>query len=73
MNPAPRVAKSLGAGVIVDLGFSNSHIVPFFDGMALNYATKRIDIGGKALTNYLKELVSYRSLPPLLLTPGSGI
>lgn len=28
----------------------------------LNYGVKRLDLGGKALTNYLKELVSYRSV-----------
>lgn len=33
-----------------------------FQNFALNYAAKRIDLGGKALTNYLKELVSYRSV-----------
>lgn len=48
--------------MVVDAGFSFTHIVPFFDGMPLLSATKRINIGGKALTNYLKELVSYRSL-----------
>jgi actin-related protein 6 len=28
----------------------------------INYGVKRLDLGGKALTNYLKELVSYRSV-----------
>lgn len=28
----------------------------------MNYAVKRLDLGGKALTNYLKELVSYRAV-----------
>ena len=51
-----------GAGVIVDAGFSFTHVVPFFDGQPLLAAAKRINIGGKALTNYLKEQVSYRSL-----------
>ena len=40
--------------------YSFTHIVPVFRGCALNYAVKRINIGGKALTNHLKELVSYR-------------
>ena len=51
-----------GSGVIVDAGFSFTHIVPFFDGQPLLSAVKRINVGGKAQTNYLKELVSYRSL-----------
>lgn len=33
-----------------------------FQNFTLNYGVKRIDLGGKALTNYLKELVSYRAL-----------
>ena len=51
-----------GTGVVVDVGFSFTHVVPFFDGQPLLSAAKRINVGGKALTNYLKELVSYRSL-----------
>jgi len=55
-------ANQAGTGVVVDAGFSFSHIVPFFNGQPLLTAVKRVNIGGKALTNYLKELVSYRSL-----------
>lgn len=33
-----------------------------FQNFTLNYAVKRIDLGGKALTNYLKELVSFRAV-----------
>lgn len=59
----PHVPANLaGAGVVVDAGFSFTHVVPFFDGQPLLAATKRINVGGKVLTNYLKELVSYRSL-----------
>lgn len=36
--------------------------MPVFQNFTLNYGVKRIDLGGKALTNYLKELVSYRSI-----------
>ncbi len=42
------------------MGFSFSHVVPFFDGQPLLSAVRRINAGGKALTNHLKELVSYR-------------
>ena len=34
--------------------------VPCFDWRVLRPAVRRIDLGGKALTNYMKELVSYR-------------
>eukprot|EP01052_Picozoa_sp_SAG31_P002306 SAG31_NODE_81_length_27131_cov_4.775283_11_plen_106_part_00 len=46
--------------VVVDSGYSFSHIVPLFDNFKLNYAVKRVDVGGKVLTNYLKELMTYR-------------
>lgn len=48
--------------LVVDCGFSFTHAVPVFQNFTINYAAKRIDLGGKALTNYLKELVSYRSV-----------
>eukprot|EP01125_Pyxidicula_operculata_P017547 TRINITY_DN6145_c0_g1_i5.p1 TRINITY_DN6145_c0_g1~~TRINITY_DN6145_c0_g1_i5.p1 ORF type:complete len:436 (+),score=65.16 TRINITY_DN6145_c0_g1_i5:72-1379(+) len=47
-------------GVVLDCGFSFTHVVPFFDNTKMNYAIKRIDVGGKVLTNYLKEIVSHR-------------
>lgn len=47
---------------MVDCGFSFTHAAPVFQNFTLNYGVKRIDLGGKALTNYLKELVSYRAL-----------
>ncbi|KAM1173369.1 hypothetical protein ACFX13_026704 [Malus domestica] len=48
--------------LVVDCGFSFTHAAPVFQNFTINYAAKRIDLGGKALTNYLKELVSYRSV-----------
>ncbi|KIY51520.1 actin-domain-containing protein [Fistulina hepatica ATCC 64428] len=46
--------------VLVDSGFSFTHVVPVLNGKAVWNAVKRIDVGGKLLTNQLKELVSYR-------------
>ncbi|KAL7137738.1 hypothetical protein ABFS83_10G112800 [Erythranthe nasuta] len=48
--------------LVVDSGFSFTHAAPVFQNFTLNYGVKRMDLGGKALTNYLKELVSYRSV-----------
>lgn len=48
--------------LVVDCGFSFTHASPVLQNFTVNYAVKRIDLGGKALTNYLKELVSYRSI-----------
>ncbi|KAI0979920.1 hypothetical protein GJ496_003328 [Pomphorhynchus laevis] len=48
--------------MIVESGFSFSHIIPFLNGCAMNDGLLRIQIGGKLLTNYLKEVLSYRQL-----------
>ena len=56
------MAMHAGAGLVIDIGFSFTHIVPIFDWHPIKSAIKRIDLGGKALTNYMKELVSFRSM-----------
>eukprot|EP00898_Chlorokybus_atmophyticus_P005006 jgi/Chlat1/5506/Chrsp360S00836 len=44
-----------GCSVIVDAGFSFTHVAPIIDGAVYLKGVRR-----QALTNYLKELVSYR-------------
>lgn len=56
------LASSAGAGLVLDAGFSFTHAVPVFDWHVVPAGVRRIDLGGKALTNYMKELVSYRSI-----------
>ncbi|EFA79972.1 actin related protein 6 [Heterostelium album PN500] len=46
--------------LVVDCGYSFTHVIPHFQNTKLNYAIKRFQIGGKVLTNYLKEIVSFR-------------
>ncbi|OVA13852.1 Actin-related protein [Macleaya cordata] len=48
--------------LVVDCGFSFTHAAPVLQNFTINYGVKRLDLGGKALTNYLKELVSYRAV-----------
>eukprot|EP00727_Mastigamoeba_balamuthi_P002602 m51a1_g12339 putative actin-related protein 6 (408) ;mRNA; r:506005-507574 len=56
------------AAVVVDAGFSFCHALPHLVAtsspcglpQALSHGIRRVDIGGKALTNLLKEAVSYR-------------
>lgn len=48
--------------LVVDSGYSFTHIVPFVEGKRVKKAVKRIDIGGKLLTNHLKEIISYRQI-----------
>lgn len=48
--------------LVVDSGYSFSHIVPYIDGRKYSPKIIRIDIGGKLLTNYMKDIISYRQL-----------
>eukprot|EP00892_Ulva_mutabilis_P003506 jgi/Ulvmu1/1527/UM011_0257.1 len=60
-NPDDPVAQSL-SGVVVDAGYSFTHAVPIFDGRVNKQGVRRIRVGGKLLTNLMKEWVSYRSM-----------
>ena len=46
--------------LVIDSGFSQTTVTPVFKGRPIQQAIRRLDIGGKFLTNYLKELVSIR-------------
>ncbi|KZP07507.1 actin-domain-containing protein [Athelia psychrophila] len=46
--------------LVVDSGFSYTHVIPIMNGQVVWSAAKRLDVGGKLLTNQLKELVSFR-------------
>lgn len=48
--------------LIVDCGFSFTHVVPIVLGQIVWEGVRRIDVGGKLLTNHLKEMLSYRQL-----------
>jgi len=51
----------VGSGcTVIDSGFSCTHVLPFVNGKCLKRGVKRVNVGGKLLTNYLKEVVSYR-------------
>lgn len=53
---------ALRCAIVVDMGYSFTHVVPFVRGRRVKSAIRRIDVGGKLLTNHLKELISYRQL-----------
>uniref|UniRef100_A0A7S2RJN9 Actin-related protein 6 n=1 Tax=Mucochytrium quahogii TaxID=96639 RepID=A0A7S2RJN9_9STRA len=63
VNPAALVARYASGKsrfcLVVDSGFSFTHVTPVFDGVCYERGIRRIDVGGKLLTNYLKELVSF--------------
>lgn len=48
--------------LVVDCGYSFTHIIPYIEGKKIPDFTCRIDIGGKVLTNHLKDNISYRQL-----------
>ncbi|KAL9224440.1 hypothetical protein vseg_000470 [Gypsophila vaccaria] len=56
------VASKTQCSLVVDSGFSFTHCAPVVQNFTVNFGVRRVDLGGKALTNYLKELVSYRSV-----------
>ncbi|CAI6011848.1 unnamed protein product [Closterium sp. NIES-65] len=55
------MALEAGCGLVVDAGFSFTHAVPIWNNRPLLQAVRRMNVGGKALTNVLKEAVSYRA------------
>lgn len=59
-NPDDTVAQSL-SGLVLDAGYSFTHAVPIFDGRVVKPAVRRIRVGGKLLTNLMKEWVC---IPP---------
>lgn len=46
--------------LVIDSGFSHTTVTPLYHGRPIQQAIRRSDVGGKFLTNYLKELVSIR-------------
>ncbi|PWN17959.1 actin-like ATPase domain-containing protein [Microstroma glucosiphilum] len=48
------------ACVVVDLGHSYTHVVPIVQGEVAWTGVRRLDIGGKLMTNLLKEMISFQ-------------
>ncbi|CAL1591942.1 unnamed protein product [Knipowitschia caucasica] len=48
--------------LVIDTGFSFTHIVPYCRSRKMKDGIRRINVGGKLLTNHLKEIISYRQL-----------
>lgn len=46
--------------LVIDSGYSHTTVTPLYKGRPIQQAIRRLDIGGKFMTNYLKELVSIR-------------
>ncbi|XP_041352519.1 actin-related protein 6-like isoform X2 [Gigantopelta aegis] len=48
--------------MVIDSGYSFTHLVPFYKNKKLKESIRRVNVGGKILTNHLKEIISYRQL-----------
>lgn len=46
--------------LVIDSGYSFTHIAPYIKGKKQKNEIRRINVGGKILTNHLKEIISYR-------------
>lgn len=44
--------------LVVDVGHSHTTVTPLYHGRALHSACRRLEIGGKTLTNHLKDMLS---------------
>ncbi|KAG8343152.1 putative actin-like protein [Trypanosoma vivax] len=58
-DASEKVGVDGGCGIVVDFGFSATTVVPYIDFLPVKDSTVRVDVGGKLLSNRLKELISF--------------
>jgi actin-related protein 6 len=46
--------------LVIDTGYSHTTVMPLLQGKPLHSAVRRLDVGGKLMTNYLTRLLSLR-------------
>ncbi|KAH9872045.1 hypothetical protein J1614_006305 [Plenodomus biglobosus] len=59
-NEADSTALPQGCLLVIDTSYSDTTILPIYNGKLIQSAVRRLTVGGKLLTNYLKELSSLR-------------
>jgi len=60
MDDQPTSTSVAECILVIDSGYSHTTITPVYSGRPIQSAIRRLDIGGKILTNRLKELISLR-------------
>ncbi|KAH3758016.1 actin family [Pelomyxa schiedti] len=48
-------------GLAVESGYGATYFVPVYDGMMLRHGVKRLEVGGKDLTDYFQRLLTQRT------------
>lgn len=48
--------------LVIDSGYSHTTVTPVYRGQPVQQAIRRLDMGGKFLTNYMKEMLSVRQM-----------
>lgn len=48
--------------LVIDSGFSHTTVTPLLNGCTVQDAVRRLDVGGKHLTNYLSELLAIHEI-----------
>lgn len=56
-------------GVVVDSGDGVTHICPVVEGFGLSNLTRRLDVAGRDITNYLIKLLFLRGYGESTLRP----
>ncbi|KAJ4403437.1 Actin- protein 6 [Didymella pomorum] len=56
-SPSPSPQECL---LVIDTSYTDTTILPLYNGKLLQSAARRLTVGGKLLTNYMKELSSLR-------------
>ena len=61
-SPTPSSVSALPQEclLVIDTSYSDTTILPLYNGKLLQSAVRRLTVGGKLLTNYMKELSSLR-------------